>query len=58
MSTSLPVGWITLSPYLPGLYQPIAADMLAGGRTTKHAGVAGYVLWAKHWAAAGTLRAP
>jgi hypothetical protein len=58
MATSLPVGWLTLSPYLPGLYQAVAADMLAPGGSTRHAGVAGYVLWAKHWAAVGGLRAP
>jgi hypothetical protein len=58
MATSLPVGWLTLSPYLPGLFQAIAADMLTPGGTTRHAGVAGYVLWAKHWAAVGNLRAP
>jgi hypothetical protein len=53
-ATSLPVGWITLSPYLPGLYQAVGGDMVPGG-TTRHAAVAGYVLWAKHWAAAGKL---
>ena len=58
MATSLPVGWITLSPYLPGLYQAVAADMLATGGPTRHAGQAGYLLWAKHWTARGGLPAP
>jgi hypothetical protein len=57
-ATSLPVGWITLSPYLPGLYQAVAADLLGVGGKTGHAGVAGYVLWAKHWTAVGGVRTP
>ena len=35
-----------------------APDLAADATTQEHAGVAGYVLWAKHWAAAGGLRAP
>ena len=58
MATTLPGGWLTLSPYLPGLFKAVAGDLMANGRATRDAGVAAYVLWAKHWTAVGGLPPP
>jgi hypothetical protein len=58
MSTWLNGGWLTLSPYLPGLLQAIATDQIAAGQASRSASVAGYLLWAKHWAAKGALPPP
>ena len=58
MATWLNGGWLTLSPYLPGLLQAIATDQIAAGQASRSASVAGYILWAKHWAAKGRLPPP
>jgi hypothetical protein len=58
MATTLAGGWLTLSPYVPGLFQAVASDAMANGRSYKNANDAAYVLWAKHWTAAGGLPPP
>jgi hypothetical protein len=58
MATSLAGGWLTLSPYLPGLFQAVATDQIASGQASRNAGLAGYILWAKHWTAKGGLPPP
>jgi hypothetical protein len=58
MATSLSGGWLTLAPYLPGLFQAIAGDQIAAGQASRSASVAGYILWAKHWLAKGALPRP
>jgi hypothetical protein len=58
MATWLNGGWLTLSPYLPGLFQAIATDQIAAGQASRSANVSGYILWAKHWTAKGGLPPP
>jgi hypothetical protein len=58
MDTWLNGGWLTLSPYLPGLFQAVATDQIAAGQASRSASVAGYLLWAKHWTAKGGLPPP
>ena len=49
--TSLPRGWLTLSPYQPEFLRAVAGDMLAKGSPARDGALAAYVLWAKHQAA-------
>jgi hypothetical protein len=49
--TTLPRGWLTLSPYQPDLLKAVAGDILTNGVQARDGTVAAYVLWAKHRAA-------
>jgi hypothetical protein len=58
MATTLAGGWLTLSPYVPGLFEAVAGDAMANGRPNRNANDAAYLLWAKHWKAVGGLAPP
>jgi hypothetical protein len=47
MVTTLPGGWLLLSPYNREVFTSLGRDYLAGGRQTRDAGLAAYILWAK-----------
>jgi hypothetical protein len=57
MAPALPAGWLLLSPYNPEVYRALARDLIAAGRQPRDAGVIAYILWAKHWTAAGPFPA-
>jgi len=50
-NTTLPRGWLTLSPYNRDLLHAVGGDILAKGGQARDGTIAAYLLWAKHKAA-------
>jgi hypothetical protein len=47
MATTLPAGWLLLSPYNREVFTSVGRDLIAAGRQSRDAGVTAYLLWAK-----------